>query len=51
MTRPSVSAPANGTSNTVLERLGEVRNTDLLGAGQVGDRAGQLEHAMIATRR
>jgi hypothetical protein len=28
-----------------------MRRADILGAGQVGDRAGELEHAMVCARR
>ena len=37
-------------SRPVLERLGEVDRADLRRAGQVGDRVGQLEHAVVAAR-
>jgi hypothetical protein len=31
-----------------LERLGEVGRRGLVGAGEVGDRAGELQHAVVA---
>lgn len=34
-----------------MEGFGEVRGGDLLGVGEVGDGARELEHAMVAARR
>ena len=38
-------------SRPILDRLGQVRRPDVVGAGQVGDRARQLEHAVVGARR
>ena len=35
----------------VLDRLGQVRRADVRRAGQVGDRARELEHAVVGARR
>lgn len=38
-------------ARSVLERLGQVSQLDRLALGQIGDRAGELQHAVVAARR
>lgn len=38
-------------ARAILKRLGQMRWSDGIGAGQIGDRAGQLKHPVVATGR
>ena len=44
LTRPSLSTPVQGP---VLHGFGDVRGLDIFGGGEIGDGAGDLEHAVV----